>query len=59
MQRTCAWYDLCGHQMFVIMGLTFHTLQPGVKLFICLSTKRQKFTVRLKYIHICKIKHEK
>lgn len=31
---TCTRYDLCGHQVFVIMGLTFHTLQPTVKFLI-------------------------
>lgn len=44
---TCARYDLCWHQVFVIMRLAFHTLQPAVEFFIWSQTERHKSVVVL------------
>lgn len=31
---TCSRYDLCWHQVFVIVGLAFYTLEPTVEFLI-------------------------
>lgn len=42
MYCTCTRYYLCWHQVFVIMGLTFDTLQPTVEFLIWLCRWRDQ-----------------